>query len=245
MIKTEWKPEKEIEYSLRNADKISILSCAMCANLSNAGGAIGISILTDLLKEWDKEVVFSKCIMICCAEEIMKKALRKYRGPISKSDALIILSCASGIQSANYCAPKVPVIAVLDSVGIAPITRQDDPVARSICSTCGHCVITYTGSICPLSECPAKSKYGPCEKAPQNGSQCAIDPRRDCVWKEIEERGDLAALRDLRQIHRTEGENRYTPNIVGKASRPFFGELFKRIVPVKPMGLEKIIRLLK
>ena len=224
MIKTKWKPKDEIRYSLKNAKKISILSCGACANLCDTGGTIGMNFLKDLLKEWGKEVVFSRCIIVCCSDETMKQTLRINRGPIFRSNALVIISCAAGVKSAYMCEPGIPVVAVLDTVGTIPITRQDNPVARSICTSCGHCVITYTGGICPLSECPAKQKYEPCKEAPKNGTQCAVNPHQNCVWKEIAKRGDLTALKELRQIHKAEEGKRLSPT-AGKASPPFLRKL--------------------
>ncbi len=122
------------------------------------------------------------------------------------------------------CEPMVPVVAVLDTLGTGSITRLDNLVTRSLCTSCGHCVITYTGGICPLSECPAKEKYGPCEKAPKNGMQCAVNPYQNCVWKEIAKRGNLTALKELCQIHKAEEGKRLLP-IVGKDSPLFLRKL--------------------
>jgi hypothetical protein len=96
------------------------------------------------------------------------------------------------------------------TTGNEMISQQENPVATGICHSCGHCVIAYTGGICPLSECPAESKYGPCNKAPENGLQCAIVPEQNCIWKEIEKTADLATLEELSYIHKSE-ENKILP----------------------------------
>ncbi|KAF5424454.1 MAG: hypothetical protein C5S41_05015, partial [Candidatus Methanomarinus sp.] len=41
MQKTEWKSVEEIEFILRDFQKISIISCGACANLCNTGGNAG------------------------------------------------------------------------------------------------------------------------------------------------------------------------------------------------------------
>lgn len=214
MLKTEWKPKDEIEYSLKNATRISILSCDGCAKGCGTGGAVGIEVLKDLLKEWGKEVVFTQIVWYCCGEDLMRQVLTINSEAISGSEALIIHSCSSGVKAAYLCDPGVPVIGVLDSVGCAVFTQQDNLVARSICNGCGHyCVVMYTGGICPLAEYPARKKYEPCQKAPENGTQCTVNPGQDCVWKEIAKRGGLGALKDLRQIHETEEGNRFPPTM--------------------------------
>ncbi|MBN2179120.1 MAG: methylenetetrahydrofolate reductase C-terminal domain-containing protein [Deltaproteobacteria bacterium] len=241
MIKTEWKPAAEIKYALGSADTVSIISCAACANLCDNGGSLGIRILRDLLRRWDKEVVFSTCVTACCSEEIMRQALRTHRRPLSKSDAMIVLSCASGIKSAYLCEPEIPVVAVLDTVGVTPISHQDNPIVNSHCSTCDHCVIAYTGGICPVTECPAKKKYEPCKDFPERGTQCALNPLVDCVWKEIEKRGELSALKKLEEIHKTEEGKRLIPDIKGTESPPFLRKIAGRIA-ASPGVFEKMIR---
>jgi len=208
MNKSEWKSAEEIRHSLRGADKITLFACGVCANLSNTGGHRGLKFLRKVLEEWGKEVVATKCITACCSEEIMKQAVRIYGRPISESDALVVVSCAAGVKSAFLSEPGVPVVAAADSVGSVPVSRREDTVARSRCTNCGHCVITYTGGICPLSECPAERKYEPCSRFSRNGKRCAVDPSRDCVWIEIAKRGDLEALKKLGGIHETVGEER-------------------------------------
>ena len=202
MNKTVWKPIKEIEYLLRDKSKFTILSCCLCANLSGTGGTPGIKTMKRIIKTLNKKVVKSKNLLVCCEEYIMKQALEKYRKAISKSDALILLCCAGGVKTAFICNPGLPVISPLDPVGSVSVTHKENAVARSICKVCGSCVISYTGGICPISDCPVKSKYGPCKKAPVKGTKCAVDPQRDCVWKEIEKIGNPKELVQLRKIHK-------------------------------------------
>jgi len=243
MNKTRWKPTDEIKYSLRNTKKVSILSCGLCANLSNTGGTIGIKVLKELLAQWDKEVVFSRCIIACCPQDIMEQALDIYRKSISKSDALVILSCAAGIKSAYLCRPQIPIISALDPIGSVAISGEENPIARSACNACGQCVITYTGGICPISECPSKHKYGPCKQYPENGTQCAVDESRDCIWKIIAEKGDLVALEKIGRLHKErDNERPVTPEI--KHAPPLVKKAFGWF-SARSRGLENIIRILQ
>ena len=211
MIKTVWKPAGEIRQSLKGARSVTILSCGTCANLSNTGGGRSLRFLKGLLKEWGIEVVAAKNVSTCCPEESMRYVLKRYRRYISRSDALIMLSCSGGIKAAYLCDPGIPVIAALDTMGSVPVSHRNDPVARSVCTYCEHCVISFTGGICPLYECPARSLYGPCKKYPSEGDRCALDPERNCVWKEISVRGDLEALKELALVHQSAGDTRLSP----------------------------------
>jgi len=208
MNKSGWKSAEEIRYSLGDAKRVSIFACTVCANLSYTGGIEGLRFLKGLLKEWGIEIATAKCVTACCAEEIMKQAVKMHRDAISSSDALVVISCAAGVKSAYLSRPGIPVIAAADSVGSVPVSRQDDLVAHSNCTSCGHCVITFTGGICPLSECASQKKYEPCSRYSEVDGRCVVDLDRDCVWKEIERRGDLAALKELSRIHEDRGEER-------------------------------------
>lgn len=227
MLKSVWKSEDEIRACLEGKEKIAVISCAVCANLSGTGGHKGLKIMKELAAKWGKEVVESKCVVACCSNEIMSHAKSKYLDPIAdKCDALVMLSCAGGVKSAYLTKPDMPIVAALDSVGSAVITRDEDPVATSLCQGCGQCVLTYTGGICPVSKCAAKRRYSPCKKAPAGGGPCAIDPSRECIWHEIAKRGDMEALQRLEQIHKSEDKQpikSYEPKALPGAARAFAG----------------------
>lgn len=209
MLKSVWKPEDEIEAALVGMERIAIISCGVCANMCGTGGSKGIKIMKGLAKKWGKQVVVAKCVNGCCCHEIMIQAKKVYLTPVAqKCDALIMLSCASGIKSAYMTDLKMPVIAALDSVGGAVVTHKKGLVAESLCVGCGQCVLSFTGGICPVSKCPSKQQYSPCKQYPLNGTKCAVDPERDCVWKEIEKIGDMAALKKLEQLHKQKNRQR-------------------------------------
>ncbi len=163
----------------------------------------------------------------------MLQAVRIHLRPVrSKCDALVMLSCAGGIKTAFLCNPGIPVVAALDSIGSGMVTRQNNPVALSQCVTCGHCVLTFTGGICPISECPSKKKYGPCKKAEEQEDQCVVSKNRLCIWKEISKRGDLAQLNELGKLHKKRSltripatESKTTPMPIRKFSGWFMARI--------------------
>ena len=209
MLKTRWKSAEEIRYSLREAKKVAIISCDFCANLFDTGGTRGVRYFTQVLEDWGKEVVFSKSIIPGCSESVMSRAFSFYTEPLSKADTLVILSCPSGVKAASLCEPGLPLYCPLEvEGGIMITTRDESTLAGSICSACGHCVISYTGGICPLSSCPSGQHYGPCEHYPRGGTTCSVDPQRSCIWKEIEKHADMDALRVLQQMHENESFTR-------------------------------------
>jgi hypothetical protein len=212
MVVSEFKSEEEIGYLLDNINRLAVFSCNACANLSGTGGPGGLEIMSRLLKKLGKDVVLSKTVNICCCEEVMAETFRIYLNPVkSDCDAILMLSCAGGVKTAYLRHPGLPIITALDSLGSGAITRKEDLVAQSRCLACGQCVISYTGGICPSHECFSKKKYGPCKKAPQEGDRCTFVDHRLCIWKEIEKRGDLKALKELESFHKSNEAERIAP----------------------------------
>ena len=214
MFKSVYKSAYEIRFSLEPYHRLALFSCGVCANLADVGGIRGARMLGGLLGEWGKEVVLSRVVSGCCVGTIMEDAVRRYLAPRRPDlEALVVISCAGGIKCANLHSPGLPVIAACDSVGSLPLTPRNSPrEGLAIAGTCpgcddGHCVISYTAGICPVTECRLHRRYGPCEDAPTNGSTCAQDPRRSCVWpliaSEVKKRGrSLEPLAELERIHR-------------------------------------------
>ncbi len=233
MLISVWKSENEIQKALENAQRVAVFSCNVCANLNGTGGRRGLRQMKRLLKKWGKEIVVAKTVNVCCSEEILRQYLRIYIEPVKeRCDALIMLSCAGGVKCAFLCDPGIPVVAALDSIGSGVVSTSMEPIDVGICQACDHCVLTWTGGICPLAGCPARKKYGPCKKAPKEGTACAIDPDRECVWKKIEQKGDMAALAAMEKIHGQKDYERIpavrfrgSPGIVRKTSGWFMARI--------------------
>jgi hypothetical protein len=208
MNKTTWKSVEELKYTLGDARRVSIFSCGVCANLSGTGGSRGRKYLKRELEKDGIEVLCADCVLACCSMEIMKQALRRRKKALGESDALVVISCAGGIKSTYLCEPGLPVIPAADSVGSVPVSRIGDPVANSHCTSCGNCVLAFTGGICPIDACPSHTKYGPCAKYDQADGVCVVDPSIECIWKEIERRGNTEALKELKRLHQSDSLKR-------------------------------------
>ncbi len=171
---------------------------------SGTGGAGGVRLFHKICSKLNKTVVFSRCINVCCSEEIMGSALGTFRKKIEKSDVLVVLSCASGVKAANITELSVPVVSVLNPVGNVVVAsgNSDSKLLDSVCTFCGKCVLSFTSGICPVHECPAKSVYHPCKKAPPESGPCIARPEQECVWVEINKSGDPEALKVLSSIHK-------------------------------------------
>lgn len=245
MFRTEFKSADEIKFSMRKYEKIGIISCSVCANLSDTGGKEGLELMEGLCREWGKEVT-GFLIFGACVGSFMEYAMNRYIRPIrSRLDAVLVISCSGGVKTANLHSPGVPVLAACDSFGSIPLTPRegphDSPVVDGVCPICedGHCVMSYTAGICPVTGCPLQSRYGFCDNPPKGDSRiCTEDPGKECVWVEIreeaEKRGvDIGALQELERIH-NDGTFTRMPSLVRqtapfplkKAAQFVTGELF-------------------
>jgi len=245
MFRTRYKSAGEIEFSLRNYERVGILSCNVCSNLSDTGGKKGLELMKGLCEEWGKDTT-GFLVFGACVGSFMDHTMNRRIKPIaSQLDALLVISCAGGIKAANIYGPGLPIIAACDSFGSIPLTPRGGPhdslVVDEVCPICddGHCVMSYTAGICPVVSCPLESRYGFCEKPPEDGSrECTEDPRLDCVWLDIKEeaakRGvDIEALRELKLLHEDEALRRMPSPLRQTAPPPLMklaqwstGELF-------------------
>ncbi len=218
---TRWKSAEEIQFALKDAGRVGIISCDICANFFDTGGARGMRYMKGLLEEWGKTVVMHKCVLGCCSEEIIREALRIYRKHLEGCEALVVLSCSAGVQNVMVCAPGMKVAGALDTLGTAVITgRRDRHEASSICSFCGQCVLAYTGGICPVYGCPEGRLYGPCDAYDDAEGTCVLDPTLKCIWKEIETRWDGAGLRAVKRL-REEGNCTQLHSPPSRTAPPF------------------------
>jgi hypothetical protein len=56
MFHTEYKSADEIKFSMKDYERIGILTCSICANLSDTGGKAGLELIGGLCEEWGKKV---------------------------------------------------------------------------------------------------------------------------------------------------------------------------------------------
>lgn len=209
MIDTKFKPDSELKLALKDKENIAIFSCDLCASFSTdgmTGGYKGMTFMKQKLENWGKKVIVGQTLLTCCAESILKEAFNLYLKPVaSRCDAIVILSCAGGVKTAFLCSPGIPVIAALDSSGSLPVThKMDNLITNTVCKGCGQCVVSYTNGICPVGRCPEKRQFGPCDDAPMDSidKSCVVDRSRDCIWREIADRGgDLDVLKELEEMY--------------------------------------------
>ena len=251
MIASVYKPTEELLYTLRDIEKVDIIACSGCSNWSVVAGPKGLEYITGVLQKAGKKINYSKVILSCCLETVSKMDVQRYFKPhASDIEALVAVTCTAGVKGVNNAQPGVPVIPACDTLGSGPILARGDkklPIEKrrtddtdlvfrcpkTICSD-GHCVLSYTAGICPVTECPKELKYGPCDEAPENAAgRCVVYPEQGCAWRIIEREverlgGSLKTLKEAESLHKADNYQRLPMAL--KPHKPWSIELMSRFV---------------
>jgi hypothetical protein len=113
---------------------------------------------------------------------LTKKALHEENEAIKNSDAVIVLSCAFGVQRVSGELDK-PVFPGVNTIFLG---LEIEGSFLEVCQQCGECVLGYTAGICPITRCAKGLLNGPCGGS-HNG-KCEVSPDVPCAWIEIYER---------------------------------------------------------
>lgn len=201
---TRKKSDDEINNLLEGLGRVFIIGCGTCTTLTCTGGEPEVSAMTGYLSEQGKIVTGSTVLPVAC-DNLTNEAMNEFKQQIEHSDALVIMSCAFGVQNVSRQIKKM-VIPALDTMFLGKETGVGQ--YDEICSQCGTCIIGETGGICPVTSCHKGLVNGPCGGT-DNGS-CEIDSKKDCAWTKIYERlaalGKLDSMRKYQKPRNHQGE---------------------------------------
>jgi ferredoxin len=199
MIGTQSKPFDELMDTVRGAKNVGILGCGDCAAVCRTGGEEQVKELAEKLTRQGITVVHTGVIDVGCDKRLVKKHLREYANKMGAIDALIVLACGSGVQTAADCLEK-KVVPGLNSMFIGQIETLSR--FNEKCSVCGDCLLADTGGICPVTLCAKGLVNGPCGGSDQG--KCEANRDNDCAWYLIYERlKKLGGVQRLHSIHKT------------------------------------------
>lgn len=190
---TRQKPEEELDSLLEGLGRIFIIGCGTCATMTRTGGENEVNVMKEKLAHKGKLITGSVVLPVAC-DNMNMEALKEYGQQINQADALLIMTCAFGVQTIARQSKKM-VIPALDTLFIGKETSfgQFD----EICTQCGTCILGETGGICPVTSCHKGLVNGPCGGT-KNG-KCEIDENKDCAWtliyNRLKELGRLDAMR--------------------------------------------------
>jgi protein tyrosine phosphatase (PTP) superfamily phosphohydrolase (DUF442 family) len=190
---TKQKQFEEIEELLEGFSRIFIIGCGTCTTMSHTGGQPEVERMAVQLRDRGKQITGSMIIPVAC-DELTHEALEEKKDAIADADALLIMTCAFGVQTIAMHIDKT-VIPALDTIFIGKEKRPGE--FEEICLQCGECVLAYTAGICPVAGCHKGLVNGPCGGTDKG--KCEVDPNKDCVWtliyNKLEKMGQLDRMR--------------------------------------------------
>lgn len=199
MIITEQKPIQKIIESVKNYTRIFLVGCGECATTCKTGGEAELLKLKQLLEEQGKKVTGMCIPRAPCVASQIKTEFAKNMKNLRETDAILVLACGLGVQSAKECNRLgQPVFPGCNTLFGAIMDSQGNFLEK--CSLCGECVLDVTGGICPVTLCAKGLLNGPC--GGMNKGKCEVDKEKDCAWvliyRELEKRKDLEAFKEIR-----------------------------------------------
>jgi ferredoxin len=204
-IITTKKPFEEVLGALRNAKKISIVSCGSCAASCNTGGTENAK---EMAENLEKEGYIINIVTVSeeiCDNQILRKVFQKIDKDLNETDAIITLSCGLGVASITEVLSekysKIPVITASNTefMGTSGVSGFYQG-----CVGCGDCLLNETGGICPLTTCAKSLLNGPCGGMVRG--KCEVgNYEEDCGWiliynrlKELDRLDLFSKVRDPR-----------------------------------------------
>jgi ferredoxin len=201
---TRQKSEGEIDRLLDGLGRVFIRGCGTCATLTRTGGEPEVKAMKERLSAQGMLVTGEVVLPVAC-DNLTGEALEEHGRQIDQADALLIMTCAFGVQTIARQLKKM-VVPALDTLFIgkeSAIGQFDE-----ICTQCGTCILGETGGICPVTSCHKGLVNGPCGGT-KNG-KCEIDQEKDCAWtliyNRLKELGRLDSMRTLQKPRNHQAE---------------------------------------
>jgi ferredoxin len=200
MIVTEQKPLEEIIASLKGYNKIFLVGCGECAATCKTGGEPELLKMKAYLEGQGKTVLGVSIPDAPCIASQMKTELAKNAKVLKETEAVLVLACGLGVQSAkDNDRIGLVFLPACNTICAAVLDAKGDFYEK--CSMCGECVLGITAGICPITLCTKGLLNGPC--GGMNKGKCEVDQDKDCAWvliyKELEKKGRSGDLKEIRQ----------------------------------------------
>jgi ferredoxin len=178
MIITKQKDEKELSEMFQPFKKIFIVGCGSCATSCQTGGEKQVA---EMKEKYRDKVIGTAMVEEPCDLRLSRRDLKEHRGAIKEADAVLVMSCGSGVQTIGDYTNKI-VLPALESLFIGETERLGHYIET--CQACGECVLDETGGICPIAKCAKGLLNGPC--GGQVKGKCEVGKyENDCAWVNI------------------------------------------------------------
>jgi ferredoxin len=185
MIITKPRDWARIEDNLTElgAKKVFLMGCGECATVAHTGGEAELIKAQQTLEAAGYEVTGYVVGAVACHTGGTKLEMRKHQAQIDDADAVVVLACGAGVQTAAD-AIKKPVYPGLESIFLGNVVRNG--VFEERCQMCGDCVLDKTAGVCPVTTCPKGLLNGPC--GGMWDGMCEVLTDRECTHVKIHQR---------------------------------------------------------
>jgi len=173
---TQPKPEEELDRLLNGFTRIFVVGCGTCTTLTRTGGVEQVEAMCEGLLKKGKMVTGHMVVPVAC-DELSYDILEEQREFIDPAEAMLIMTCAYGVQTIASQLKKM-VIPALDTVFVGK--EMSHGTFQEVCLQCGECILGETGGICPVTSCHKGLVNGPCGGT--NNGMCEVDSNKDCAW---------------------------------------------------------------
>ena len=95
---TQKKNDEEIEQLLNGFNRIFIIGCGTCTTLTRTGGEPEVQSLNKSLSTKGKMITGSLVVPVAC-DNLSQDFLSDFGSQIEQADALLVTSCAFGVQT--------------------------------------------------------------------------------------------------------------------------------------------------
>lgn len=188
------KSDDELERLLEGSGRLFIIGCGTCVTLTHTGGEPEVTAMKERLSAGGKVITGTTVVPVAC-DNLTGEMLKEVKTPLNQAEALLVMTCAYGVQTIARQLKKF-VVPALDTLFVGKETGFGE--FNEICRQCGTCIIGETGGICPVTACHKGLVNGPCGGT--NNGKCEIDPDKDCAWTLIYNRlNELGRLDSMRR----------------------------------------------
>ncbi|MBU0990881.1 MAG: methylenetetrahydrofolate reductase C-terminal domain-containing protein [Proteobacteria bacterium] len=182
MVKAKRKPIEEIKEAIAGYKNILNVGCGGCVSVCLAGGQREVNELNAVLKlHMSKDNVQKSIDGYTVERQCNVKFLDELDPMATKYDCIISMACGAGVQNMAERFPGIPVFPLVNTVSIG--IDRNLGMYEEKCRACGHCVLGYTGGICPVTRCSKGLFNGPCGGT--NNGNCEISNEVPCAWYDI------------------------------------------------------------
>jgi hypothetical protein len=179
---TRAKREEELDQLMNSFQRLFIVGCGTCTTMMRTGGVEEVQAMKERLLGKGKAITGHTVVPVAC-DTLSPEILEAHKEALVPSEALLIMTCAFGVQNLAQQLDK-PVIPALDTLFIGK--ERGLGLFEEVCRQCGECILGETGGLCPETNCHKGLVNGPCGGT--NDGKCEIDPQKDCVWTLIYQR---------------------------------------------------------